>query len=156
MGWRMGLTKTWLLGHLEWHPVWWLCDCSARNIHSFSISPVNVELQIRSPVFRELTKWQTKPSVSSLVVLHWHSHFRRHRTDTEQMLVLQLNFHHLGECLCCVLPDNHTVATNLFSQIHLNISVNMWYSLSSVHHENIRYSLKVLCTFSFIRNLGPT
>lgn len=88
MGWRMGLKKTWLLGHLEWHRAWWLgaLVLPATCSDSFSISPVNVKLQIKRNVFLQLTEWQTKPSVSSLVVLHWHVQalsqaLDRHRTD---------------------------------------------------------------------------
>lgn len=42
---------------------------------------VSAELQIKRNVILELTKWQIKSSVSSMVAFHGHSRFHRHRTD---------------------------------------------------------------------------
>lgn len=107
---------------------------------TLSILPVSVELQIKKNVILELTKWQIKPSVSSMVAFHGHSHFHKHWACTEQMLVLKMNFYHVRECLHCGFPDNHSIACCLYSQIHPNILVSIWYCLTSVPNEIIKDS----------------
>lgn len=147
MGWRTGLTKTWLLGHLERHCAWWLCDCSATYTGSFHFASQCWATNQRN-VILELTKWQIKPSVSSMVAFHGHSHFHKHWACTEQMLVLKMNFYHVRECLHCGFPDNHSIACCLYSQIHANILVSMWYCLTSVPNKLLR-TLKYIMRMQF-------